>query len=142
MQLLLLQPPQLRPFADPRLLSHWNLLYRILQQFNETLYGRFPILRLVAGLLRYDTGDSVFADTVLQAAQNELFLISGEAGRDHYDEPQGHARAYFVNILSNLIQPWEPIYGIPCQDVSPDCRSHLFSPINLLSCDKIICCWD
>jgi hypothetical protein len=50
------------------------------QQFGETLYGQFFILHPAAGLLRYDAKDPVFADTILNPAQNE-FLLSRKVRR-------------------------------------------------------------
>ncbi len=49
------------------------------QQFNEMLHGEFPISYLAAGLLRYESKDSVLADASLKAAQDKLCLLRRKA---------------------------------------------------------------
>jgi hypothetical protein len=71
------------------------LLHCILQQFDKTLYGKFLIFNLAAGLLRYNPQDTVFSDAVLQAAHNESFLSRREGRGVHHIEPQGNPRSHF-----------------------------------------------
>jgi hypothetical protein len=57
---------------------------------------------MAPSLLRYYPQDTVFSNTVLQAAGNEIFLLRGEAWRVHYVKPQGYSAAHLVNVTNYL----------------------------------------
>ncbi|MGA2224806.1 MAG: hypothetical protein ABSH41_10230, partial [Syntrophobacteraceae bacterium] len=71
------------PLAHPCLLSFWNLLQCILEQFNETLYRQSPLFCLTAGLLRYDSKNTVLPIRFCKRRETSSFC-SGERLGEFY----------------------------------------------------------